>query len=85
MGSDPERKKELDWKKRLEIIIGIAEGLKFLHKECEVSIVHRDIKASNILLDLIYRPKIADFGTFTISRFSDSKPLTLWAPQNGEW
>lgn len=34
MGSDSERKKELDWTKRLEIIIGIAQGLKYLHKEC---------------------------------------------------
>ncbi|XXG84033.1 hypothetical protein AAC387_Pa10g1647 [Persea americana] len=70
---DPESKKELDWKKRLEIIIGIAEGLKYLYKECEVSIVHRDIKASNILVDLRYRPKIADFG---LARFCADRSHT---------
>nr|DAD30881.1 TPA_asm: hypothetical protein HUJ06_009732 [Nelumbo nucifera] len=59
---DPERKKELDWPKRLNIIIGTAEGLEYLHTNDGVTIVHRDIKASNILLDLRYRPKIADFG-----------------------
>ncbi|XP_052195000.1 cysteine-rich receptor-like protein kinase 46 [Diospyros lotus] len=62
---DPEKKKELDWKKRLGIIKGIAEGLEFLHKDAQVQIVHRDIKASNILLDTKYRPKIADFGLAT--------------------
>ncbi|ERN02725.1 hypothetical protein AMTRI_Chr03g141360 [Amborella trichopoda] len=59
---DSIRKKEIDWKKRLEIIVGTAEGLKYLHTECEVRIIHRDIKASNILLDVRLRPKIADFG-----------------------
>nr|DAD34527.1 TPA_asm: hypothetical protein HUJ06_005167 [Nelumbo nucifera] len=60
--ADPEKKKELDWNKRLNIIMGTAEGLEYLHKRCDVTIVHRDVKASNILLDLRYRPKIADFG-----------------------
>ncbi|XVE84002.1 hypothetical protein DITRI_Ditri16bG0133900 [Diplodiscus trichospermus] len=59
---DPEKKKELEWGKRHRIIIGTAEGLEYLHKCCEVQIIHRDIKASNILLDLKFRPKIADFG-----------------------
>ncbi|KAF5185205.1 kinase family protein [Thalictrum thalictroides] len=59
---DPEKKKELDWQKRLGIIIGTARGLKYLHTDYKISIVHRDIKASNILLDLKYRPKISDFG-----------------------
>ncbi|XP_022773678.1 putative cysteine-rich receptor-like protein kinase 43 [Durio zibethinus] len=59
---DPEKKKELDWGKRHRIIVGTAEGLEYLHKGCEVRIIHRDIKASNILLDLKYKPKIADFG-----------------------
>ncbi|XP_059451385.1 cysteine-rich receptor-like protein kinase 46 [Corylus avellana] len=59
---DPEKKKELDWNKRLGIIIGTAEGLEYLHMDSQVRIVHRDIKASNILLDLRHKPKIADFG-----------------------
>ncbi|GLU11306.1 hypothetical protein SLE2022_280610 [Rubroshorea leprosula] len=69
---DPERKKELDWKKRLGIIIGTAEGLEYLHKGCQVRIIHRDIKASNILLDLKYRPKIADFG---LARFDKNSAV----------
>ncbi|XP_010555956.1 PREDICTED: putative cysteine-rich receptor-like protein kinase 43 [Tarenaya hassleriana] len=56
----PEKKKELDWKKRLTIILGAAEGLEHLHEVCRI--IHRDIKASNILLDLRYKPKISDFG-----------------------
>eukprot|EP00253_Pinus_taeda_P018006 PITA_18006 len=47
---------------RYEIIVGIARGLAYLHEESEIRIIHRDIKASNILLDNKYRPKIADFG-----------------------
>ncbi|KAH1047818.1 hypothetical protein J1N35_038602, partial [Gossypium stocksii] len=69
---DREKKKELDWGKRQKIIMGTAEGLEYLHKGCEVRIIHRDIKASNILLDLKFRPKIADFGLARLcSRDSD--------------
>lgn len=64
----------MDWKKRLGIIIGTAEGLEYLHEECEEKIVHRDIKASNILLDLRCRPKIADFGLAMF--YSSDKSLT---------
>nr|XP_043626451.1 cysteine-rich receptor-like protein kinase 2 [Erigeron canadensis] len=53
---------ELGWEKRFEILIGIAEGLIHLHQNTISRIIHRDIKASNILLDLRFRPKIADFG-----------------------
>ncbi|MFS7994883.1 putative protein kinase RLK-Pelle-DLSV family [Helianthus anomalus] len=54
--------KELNWEKRFEIIIGTTEGLVYLHENTKNRIIHRDIKASNILLDLRFRPKIADFG-----------------------
>ncbi|XP_033146116.1 putative cysteine-rich receptor-like protein kinase 43 isoform X1 [Brassica rapa] len=57
---NPEKKKELEWKKRRAIILGTAEGLEYLHEACKI--IHRDIKASNILLDLKYKPKISDFG-----------------------
>ncbi|KAI7742003.1 hypothetical protein M8C21_024070, partial [Ambrosia artemisiifolia] len=54
--------RELGWEKRLKIINGIAEGLAYLHENTKHRIIHRDIKAANILLDFRHRPKIADFG-----------------------
>lgn len=53
---------EFSWSMRLRICIGVARGLAFLHEEVHPHIVHRDIKASNILLDKDLTPKIADFG-----------------------
>jgi len=52
----------LDWSKRAAICVGTASGLAFLHEEVEPHVVHRDIKASNILLDSNFSPKIGDFG-----------------------
>ncbi|CAM8876710.1 unnamed protein product [Rhodiola kirilowii] len=59
---DSTRGKVLTWDKRYEVISGTAEGLVYLHETSKIKIIHRDIKASNILLDLKLRPKIADFG-----------------------
>ena len=53
---------KLDWSTRFEIILGIARGLAYLHEESNIRIVHRDIKASNILLDADRTPKVSDFG-----------------------
>ncbi|CAA2991280.1 PTI1-like tyrosine- kinase At3g15890 [Olea europaea subsp. europaea] len=53
---------QLDWKKRMKIVLGSAEGLLYLHHEVSPHIIHRDIKASNVLLDSNFEPLVADFG-----------------------
>ncbi|XP_008225246.1 PREDICTED: probable LRR receptor-like serine/threonine-protein kinase RFK1 isoform X1 [Prunus mume] len=53
---------KLDWPTRRNICIGIARGLAFLHEESVLKIVHRDVKATNVLLDRDLNPKISDFG-----------------------
>ncbi|KAK8481594.1 hypothetical protein V6N13_123962 [Hibiscus sabdariffa] len=65
--ASPER---LDWKTRFKVIIGIAAGLKYLHHDCQRRIIHRDIKASNILLTEDFEAQISDFG------------LAKWLPDN---
>ncbi|KAJ0816460.1 putative protein kinase RLK-Pelle-DLSV family [Helianthus annuus] len=59
---DQEKASLLDWKKRLQIIQGIVRGLLYLHHDSRLKIIHRDLKASNVLLDINLNPKISDFG-----------------------
>ncbi|KAH9556136.1 hypothetical protein CY35_07G010800 [Sphagnum magellanicum] len=62
---------KLNWPTRLKILVGTARGLAYLHEGCQTRIIHRDIKASNILLDKDLNPKIADFGLARL--FQDSQ------------
>lgn len=57
-----EQSLNLDWPTRYDICLGVARGLAYLHEESRIRIVHRDVKASNILLDFNLIPKISDFG-----------------------
>ncbi|XP_050935867.1 G-type lectin S-receptor-like serine/threonine-protein kinase At1g11330 isoform X3 [Cucumis melo] len=63
---DSTKAKVLDWQKRFNVIEGIARGLLYLHRDSRLKIIHRDLKASNILLDRDLNPKISDFGTARI-------------------
>ncbi|XP_078149222.1 cysteine-rich receptor-like protein kinase 44 [Carex rostrata] len=59
---DSKKSSQLDWKTRHDIILGIARGLIYLHEDSQVKFIHRDLKASNVLLDDRMNPKISDFG-----------------------
>ncbi len=70
-GSNMEDNIFLDWPTRFHIVVGIARGLVYLHEELQPCIIHRDIKASNILLNNNLSAKIADFGLARL--FSDDQ------------
>ncbi|KAM5588568.1 cysteine-rich receptor-like protein kinase 29 [Rosa sericea] len=59
---DRTKREQLDWAMRYKIIVGITRGLLYLHEDSRLRIIHRDLKASNILIDAELNPKISDFG-----------------------
>ncbi|KAL8128382.1 hypothetical protein AgCh_015100 [Apium graveolens] len=73
---DKEKCKSFDWPKRYNIINGIARGLLYLHQDSRLRIIHRDLKASNILLDYEMDPKISDFGLARIFGGSETQAST---------
>ncbi|CAK9151643.1 unnamed protein product [Ilex paraguariensis] len=73
---DPTRRKLLRWTNRFNIIEGIAQGVLYLHKYSRLRVIHRDLKASNILLDDNMNPKISDFGLARIFGVSESEANT---------
>ncbi|KAK3032713.1 hypothetical protein RJ639_035157, partial [Escallonia herrerae] len=77
---------KLDWKTRREICLGIAKGLKYLHEESRLKIVHRDIKAQNILLggtDGNLKAKISDFGLAMLCEEGNENMVSKVAGTNG--
>ncbi|KAG5240496.1 receptor protein [Salix suchowensis] len=78
-----DKRGQLDWKQRYDIIIGIARGLLYLHQDSHSCIIHRDIKASNILLDGKWVPKIADFGMARLFPEDQTHVNTRVAGTNG--
>ncbi|XP_031374202.1 putative receptor protein kinase ZmPK1 [Punica granatum] len=66
-------KGKLDWGKRFDVAVRAARGLAYLHEECLEWVLHCDVKPQNILLDLNYQPKVADFGLSKLLNRGDVK------------
>ncbi|KAG0467908.1 hypothetical protein HPP92_017236, partial [Vanilla planifolia] len=64
------------WKQRVEIVLGIAKGLRYLHEECSTPIIHCDIKPQNVLLDGNFIAKIADFGLSKLLGTDQTRTIT---------
>lgn len=66
----------MDWPTRLKVAVGSAKGLAYLHEDCQPRIIHRDIKAANILLDNSFQAKVADFGLAKFTPEADTHVST---------
>ncbi|KAF8009581.1 hypothetical protein BT93_J0556 [Corymbia citriodora subsp. variegata] len=73
---DHDRSSSLAWKRRFDIVLGIARGLLYLQRDSKLQVIHRDLKTSNILLDADLNPKISDFGLARIFRGDDTEEET---------
>jgi serine/threonine protein kinase len=69
----------LDWDTRINIILGAAKGLAYLHHDCSPRIIHRDIKSSNILLDANFEARVSDFGLAKLLEDEESHITTIVA------
>ncbi|RID69702.1 hypothetical protein BRARA_C01782 [Brassica rapa] len=74
-----ERGDQLDWDSRVNIIVGAAKGLAYLHHDCSPRIIHRDIKSSNILLDGNLEARVSDFGLAKLLEDEESHITTIVA------
>lgn len=74
-----ERSEQLEWDARLNIIMGAAKGLAYLHHDCSPRIIHRDIKSSNILLDGNLEARVSDFGLAKLLEDEESHITTIVA------
>ncbi|XP_021725554.1 LRR receptor-like serine/threonine-protein kinase FEI 1 isoform X2 [Chenopodium quinoa] len=74
-----EKSELLDWDVRLNVILGAAKGLAYLHHDCSPRIIHRDIKSSNILLDANFEARVSDFGLAKLLEDEESHITTIVA------
>ncbi|XP_044487311.1 probable L-type lectin-domain containing receptor kinase S.7 [Mangifera indica] len=73
----------LSWCNRINIVVGLASALNYLHQECEQQVIHRDIKASNVMLDGNFNARLGDFGLARLMDHDKSPVSTLTAGTMG--